>query len=194
MTLADTVLGSIITGVREDLAARKDVTSLADLQRQVGSAEPALDPMPAFRSDALSVIAEVKRASPSKGHLAEIPEPAELARAYQAGGASAISVLTEKRRFNGSLADLDAVRAVVDIPVLRKDFMVDPYQVWEARAHGADLILLIVAALADDFREACLRVLCSADPAAPLAALGLVQDTLRRLLQRHALAGMPRAA
>jgi len=150
VTLADTVLGSIITGVREDLAARKDVTSLADLQRQVGSAEPALDPMPAFRSDALSVIAEVKRASPSKGHLAEIPEPAELARAYQAGGASAISVLTEKRRFNGSLADLDAVRAVVDIPVLRKDFMVDPYQVWEARAHGADLILLIVAALADD--------------------------------------------
>ena len=92
-------------------------------------------------------ISEVKRSSPSKGVLASIPDPAALASTYEAGGASVISVLTEQRRFNGSLADLDAVRAAVDIPILRKDFIVTPYQIHEARAHGADLVLLIVAAL-----------------------------------------------
>jgi indole-3-glycerol phosphate synthase len=96
------------------------------------------------------VIAEVKRRSPSKGALADIPDPAELARRYAAGGAGAISVLTEQRRFGGSLDDLRAVRAAVDVPVLRKDFIVDPYQLLEARAAGADLALLIVAALDDD--------------------------------------------
>jgi len=95
------------------------------------------------------VIAEVKRASPSRGALASIPDPALLARQYALGGASAISVLTEERRFGGSLADLDAVRAAVSIPVLRKDFIAEPYQVLEARAAGADLVLLIVAALDD---------------------------------------------
>ena len=93
------------------------------------------------------MIAEVKRASPSKGALATIADPAALARTYAEAGARVISVLTEQRRFNGSLADLDAVRAEVDIPVLRKDFIVSPYQVHESRAHGADLVLLIVAAL-----------------------------------------------
>ena len=97
----------------------------------------------------LSVIAEVKRSSPSKGALSDIPDPAALASAYAEGGASAISVLTEQRRFGGRLDDLDAVRAAVDLPVLRKDFMVSEYQIWEARAHGADIILLIVAALDD---------------------------------------------
>ncbi|MHC3200285.1 indole-3-glycerol phosphate synthase TrpC, partial [Escherichia coli] len=85
----------------------------------------------------------------SKGALAQIPDPAALAAQYADGGATAISVLTEQRRFGGSLSDLDAVRAAVDIPVLRKDFMVEPYQFFEARAHGADLVLLIVAALDD---------------------------------------------
>lgn len=143
------VLDDIIDGVRIDLEARREAVSLDELRRQVDLQAAALDPMPAFRGPGLSVIAEVKRSSPSKGHLAKIPEPALLAAQYQSGGASAISVLTEQRRFSGSLADLDAVRESVTIPVLRKDFMVDPYQIWEARAHGADLILLIVAALND---------------------------------------------
>jgi indole-3-glycerol phosphate synthase len=95
----------------------------------------------------MSVIAEVKRKSPSKGDLADIPEPAKLAASYQEAGAAAVSVLTERRRFNGSLEDFDAVRKEISIPMLRKDFMVDEYQFYEARAHGADLILLIVAGL-----------------------------------------------
>ena len=95
----------------------------------------------------MKVIAEVKRSSPSKGALAAIADPAGLAADYEAGGATVISVLTERRRFGGSLGDLDDVRDRVDIPVLRKDFIVTSYQLWEARAHGADLVLLIVAAL-----------------------------------------------
>ena len=97
----------------------------------------------------MKVIAEVKRASPSRGSLAEIADPAALAVSYQTGGASAISVLTESRRFLGSLEDLSDVRSAVDVPVLRKDFIAEPYQVFEARAAGADLVLLIVAALDD---------------------------------------------
>jgi len=142
-----TVLDGIIAGVREDLAEREARTPLAALEARVAEAPPARDPMPAFRAPGLSVIAEVKRASPSKGHLGDIPDPAALATAYAAGGADAISVLTEQRRFNGSLADLDSVRAAVPTPLLRKDFIVTPYQLWEARAHGADLALLIVAGL-----------------------------------------------
>lgn len=145
-----TVLDGIISGVREDLARRRAVLSPAGLEARLTGVAPALDPMPGIRSaDGVAVIAEVKRSSPSKGALADIPEPGRLAQSYAAGGASAISVLTEERRFSGSLADLDEVRAAVRTPLLRKDFMVDPYQVTEARAHGADLILLIVAALDD---------------------------------------------
>jgi indole-3-glycerol phosphate synthase len=103
--------------------------------------------MPRFRADGVSVIAEVKRSSPSKGALAPIADPAALAADYAAGGAATISVLTEQRRFGGSLEDLRNVRRAVDIPVLRKDFIVSSYQLWEARAFGADLALLIVAAL-----------------------------------------------
>jgi indole-3-glycerol phosphate synthase len=109
---------------------------------------PALDALAALApADRVKIIAEVKRASPSRGDLAAIPDPALQARLYEQGGASAISVLTEQRRFKGSLADLEAVRAAVGIPVLRKDFIATPYQVFEARAAGADLALLIVAAL-----------------------------------------------
>ncbi len=145
-----TVLDDIVAGVRADLAHRREVTSLAALHERAAAQPPALDAEAALRAaPGVAVIAEVKRASPSKGALAAISDPAALAAAYAAGGATACSVLTEQRRFHGSLADLDAVRAAVRIPVLRKDFMVDPYQIVEARAHGADLILLIVAALTD---------------------------------------------
>ncbi len=144
-----TVLDSIVAGVREDLAARERRTSRSDVEAAVRAARPALDAEAVLRRPGLSLIAEVKRASPSKGALSEIPDPAALAAQYAAGGASAVSVLTEARRFGGSLDDLDAVRAALEIPVLRKDFMVTEYQVLEARAHGADLILLIVAALDD---------------------------------------------
>ena len=145
-----TVLDGIISGVREDLGRRRATLPLAELEARMADVAPAIDPMPGIRSaEGVAVIAEVKRSSPSKGALADIPEPGRLAQAYAAGGASAISVLTEERRFSGSLADLDEVRAAVRTPLLRKDFMVDAYQVTEARAHGADLILLIVAGLDD---------------------------------------------
>ncbi|MDO5093689.1 MAG: indole-3-glycerol phosphate synthase TrpC [Propionibacteriaceae bacterium] len=144
-----TVLDDIITGVREDLAARQAEHSLIDLMEQARAVAPAQEIVSRFREPGLSVIAEVKRRSPSKGDLAEITDPAALAEAYLAGGATAVSVLTEQRRFSGSLADLDAVRERVSAPLLRKDFMVESYQFYEARAHGADLALLIVAALSD---------------------------------------------
>lgn len=140
-----TVLDAIIDGVREDLAERRRRTPAPDLS----AVAPARDALAALAVGPVSVIAEVKRASPSKGALADIPDPAELAQQYARGGAAAISVLTERRRFGGSLADLDAVRARVEVPVLRKDFMVDAYQVTEARAHGADLVLLMASALDD---------------------------------------------
>jgi indole-3-glycerol phosphate synthase len=143
-----TVLDDIIAGVREDLAAREAVTSLSALKELAARRPSALDCVSRLKlDDAVAVIAEVKRSSPSKGALATITDPASLAHEYERGGAAVISVLTENRRFHGSLADLDAVRAEVEVPVLRKDFVVGPYQVWEARAHGADLVLLIVAAL-----------------------------------------------
>lgn len=151
MTTTGTVLDDIIVGVREDLAPRRRAVPDAEIEDRAQAAAPALDARARLAGDGttMGLIAEVKRASPSKGALAEIPEPAELAGTYADSGASAISVLTEQRRFRGSLADLDAVRERVDVPVLRKDFVVEPYQVHEARAHGADIVLLIVAALED---------------------------------------------
>ncbi|HEY0189110.1 MAG TPA: indole-3-glycerol phosphate synthase TrpC [Cellulomonas sp.] len=143
-----TVLDDIVTGVRADLADREAATPLSALKDRAARVPEAKECVSLLRlADAVTVIAEVKRSSPSKGALATITDPAALAAEYEKGGASVISVLTEQRRFHGSLADLDSVRAAVDIPVLRKDFVVTPYQIWEARAHGADLVLLIVAAL-----------------------------------------------
>ncbi|MGK5551090.1 indole-3-glycerol phosphate synthase TrpC [Actinomadura kijaniata] len=144
------VLDEIIEGVRADLAERQREVSLDALKEKAAQAPAPRDALGALRSQGVSVIAEVKRSSPSKGALAAIADPAALARDYEAGGAKVISVLTERRRFGGSLADLEAVRASVDLPILRKDFIVTSYQLWEARAHGADLALLIVAALEQD--------------------------------------------
>lgn len=152
-----TVLDSIIEGVRADVAAREAIVSLAEVKAAAHAAPPPRDVLAAMREPGIGVIAEVKRASPSRGQLANIPDPAVLARAYQSGGARIISVLTEERRFHGSLADLDAVRAAVTIPVLRKDFVVRPYQIHEARAHGADMLLLIVAALEQPALESMLE-------------------------------------
>ncbi len=142
-----TVLDDIIAGVRIDLAGREAEVSLDKLKARVERVPDPHDGLAALRAPGVSVIAEVKRRSPSKGALATIADPAALAGEYEAAGAAVVSVLTEGRRFGGSLADLDSVRVAVDVPVLRKDFVVSTYQVWEARAHGADLVLLIVAAL-----------------------------------------------
>src|SRR5699024_12685364 len=118
VTPTATVLDAMCVGVREDPAARRDPAPAAEVARRARAAAPALDAAARLRGDGstMGLIAEVKRSSPSKGALAEIPEPAELAATYAASGASAISVLTEQRRFRGSLADLDAVRARVDVP------------------------------------------------------------------------------
>ena len=149
------VLDSIIEGVREDLAMRR--LPLAQIREALESAPAVRNVGAAFTGPEISIIAEVKRSSPSKGALAAIEDPGALASRYEESGANVISVLTERRRFGGSLDDLDAVRARVDLPILRKDFMVDEYQFLEARAHGADLVLLIVAALSknqlDDYYQ-----------------------------------------
>ena len=149
------VLDSIIEGVREDLAMRR--LPLAQIREALESAPAVRNVGNAFAGPEISIIAEVKRSSPSKGALAAIEDPGALASRYEESGANVISVLTERRRFGGSLDDLDAVRARVEIPILRKDFMVDEYQFLEARAHGADLVLLIVAALSknqlDDYYQ-----------------------------------------
>jgi indole-3-glycerol phosphate synthase len=141
------VLNEILDGVRADLAARQREVTLDRLKDMARRAPSPKDPMAVLKGEDVAVVAEVKRASPSKGAMAAIADPAALAMDYEAGGASVISVLTEARRFAGSLADLAAVKAVVQVPVLCKDFVVSSYQLWEARAHGADLVLLIVAAL-----------------------------------------------
>lgn len=142
------LLADLTAGAVEDAAARASARPAADVERAALAQPPARDALAALApATQVKIIAEVKRASPSRGDLADIPDPAHLAALYEQGGASAISVLTEGRRFKGSLADLEAVKASVGLPVLRKDFIATPYQVLEARAAGADLVLLIVAAL-----------------------------------------------
>ncbi len=144
------VLEKILEGVRADLAARQGKMPLERLKEIARRAGPPRNPLSPLTGQDVAVIAEVKRASPSKGTMAAIADPAALAREYEAGGASVISVLTEPRYFGGSLADLSAVREAVGVPLLRKDFVVSSYQLWETRAHGADMVLLIVAALAQN--------------------------------------------
>nr|WP_174240991.1 indole-3-glycerol phosphate synthase TrpC [Clavibacter michiganensis] len=141
-------MGDLLAGALEDAAARRETRPVAQVEAEALARPAALDALGALApADRVKIIAEVKRSSPSRGALAEIPDPALLASRYETGGASAISVLTEGRKFRGSLQDLEQVRDTVSIPVLRKDFIGEPYQVLEARASGADLVLLIVAAL-----------------------------------------------
>lgn len=180
------VLDDIIAGVREDLEARRALLPLEALKQAALAAAPARDALAALtpsKQRPFAVISEVKRRSPSKGDLAQIPEPALLATAYAEGGAAAISVLTEERRFGGSLADFDAVRAAVDTPLLRKDFTVDEYQIFEARAHGADLVLLIVAALDDATLRSFLQL------TEELGMTALVETHTEEEIERAAAAG-----
>ncbi len=144
------MLADLYRGAAEDQAARELLEPMSSLEGRAAQASVPLDARAVLAPrDGVHVIAEIKRKSPSKGALADIPEPVLLAAAYQEGGASAISVLTEGRKFGGSLADLAAVAKAVHIPVLRKDFIATEYQVIEARASGADWILLIMAGLDD---------------------------------------------
>lgn len=144
------MLSDLVSGALTDASDRRALRSFAAVEAAALSRAPAIDALEALApTSRVKIIAEIKRASPSRGPLAEIPDAAALAVSYQTGGASAISVLTEQRRFGGSLADLQSVRDAVTVPVLRKDFIAEPYQVLEARASGADIVLLIVAALDD---------------------------------------------
>ena len=142
------MLESLYAGAIEDAAARELEFSLSEVERLATEAAPAVDALQALAPrQSVHVLAEIKRASPSKGDLANIADPVLLAQTYESAGASMISVLTEQRRFKGSLADLKAVKQAVNIPVLRKDFIANEYQILEARAAGADVVLLIVAGL-----------------------------------------------
>lgn len=142
------MLEELLAGAVSDAEQRLLARPFASVEAAARERVPALDALAALApADHVKILAEIKRASPSRGALAAITDPAALAVSYEAGGASAISVLTEGRRFHGSLTDLEQVRAAVTIPLLRKDFIATPYQVFEARAAGADMVLLIVAAL-----------------------------------------------
>jgi len=149
-----TILDRILDRTAAELAARKRATPLAVLERRAAEREEPVGLRRALSGPGVAVIAEVKRASPSRGPFPVPVDPPTVTRAYLDGGAAAISVLTDEPFFRGSLADLAAVAAVAHArtppaPVLRKDFVLDPYQIVEARGHGADAILLIVAALDD---------------------------------------------
>ena len=142
------MLQSLYAGAIADAKTRQESVSLSEVEQLASKAKPALDAIAHLGSgEFVRVIAEIKRASPSKGHLATIADPGALASVYESAGASAISVLTEQRSFLGSLRDFDEVRASVSLPLLRKDFIANEYQVFEARAHGADIVLLIAAGL-----------------------------------------------
>jgi len=177
------ILDQIVTLRREDLAAAKSSVSLDELRHRPLFAEPRRGFAAALQRRAPAVIAEVKKASPSKGLIRADFDPVAIARAYEAGGAAAISVLTEERHFQGKLDYLAEIRAAVSLPLLRKDFLFDPYQVTEARAWGADAILLIVASLDD----AALRELLTA--AADHGLDTLVEVHTREELERAVAAG-----
>jgi len=138
-------LNGIIEGVLEDVAQRSVPASM--LKDKLATAPQLRDAYAALNKEGMSLIAEVKRSSPSKGDLAEISDPISLAKSYQDGGADLVSVLTEERKFKGRVSDLIGVRQSINLPVLRKDFIVTEFQVYESRILGSDLLLLIIAGL-----------------------------------------------
>jgi indole-3-glycerol phosphate synthase len=145
-----TVLDRIVAAKRREVEQAKERLAEAELQQRAREAPEVRDFVAALREgSAVSLIAEVKKASPSAGVLRDPFDPVEIARIYEGHGARAISVLTDAPFFQGSLDDLRAVRAAVSLPVLRKDFLIEPYQVFEARAAGADAVLLIAEVLED---------------------------------------------
>jgi indole-3-glycerol phosphate synthase len=141
-------LEDLVGATREALHRRKQERPLADLEREAGAQPEGLPFAEALSRPGTSLIAEHKRRSPSAGTIRENSTCAELVRAYERGGAAAISVLTEERHFGGSLADLREARAATALPILRKDFTIDPYQLYEAKAAGADAVLLVVGSVA----------------------------------------------
>ena len=155
---AKNILDRIVEARRESIAHRKRVVPEVALKLAVEKGAPPRDFSAALSRDAFNVIAELKRASPSLGKIREDYAPAVLAAELEASGAAALSVLTEEDFFAGSMADLHEARKVTTIPVLRKDFIIDPWQVWETRAVGADSFLLIVAILSDDNFAICSRL------------------------------------
>lgn len=180
------ILQEICEHKRQEIAARQKAAPLEQACREAESADPA---RPVRFSDPISLIAEVKRRSPSKGALAEDVDPAAQARAYEAGGAAAISVLADEKYFGGSLDDLRAVRKAVSVPVLCKDFILTHYQVYEARAAGADLILLIVAAL-DDAQLHDLLALSRSLDMTPLVEVHDQHDLARAIAADASLIGI----
>jgi indole-3-glycerol phosphate synthase len=145
------MLDKIIAPKKEEVEQRKKVAPLAYLQERIARQKPLLDLAPALKGDQIRLIAEVKQASPSQGMLSPNFNPTELAQTYaEGGGAAAISVLTEANYFMGSIEHLAAIKEVVGLPLLRKDFIFDPYQLYESRAYGADALLLIVAILSQE--------------------------------------------
>jgi len=178
------VLAELYSGAHEDWLAREALVSREQLENRASLHNAPLDVLEALAPrERIHIIGEIKRKSPSKGPLAAIADPVELARAYESGGASAISVLTEQRRFEGSLADLEAVAQSVKIPVLRKDFLDSEYQVIEARAYGADWVLLIMAGLVDS------RVVTLLELAKSLGMQALVEAHSAEEVDRAAACG-----
>lgn len=142
------MLHELYRGALADAESRQSQIGFAEIEKLAAQQLPALDVAKILApSSRVKILAEVKRASPSRGDLAQIADPAQLAKVYESNGAAAISVLTESRKFKGSLDDLTAVRNAVSVPILRKDFIANEYQLLEARARGADICLLIVAGL-----------------------------------------------
>lgn len=177
------ILDRILATKRDEIDARAREMPLGDLRARAADSPPIRGFLGALRARDFSVIAELKRRSPAKGLLKASLDPGLVARTYEHGGAAAMSVLTDAKFFDGSDADLQQARAACALPILRKDFVIDPYQVWEARALGADAVLLIVRALED----ALLRELHALALSLDLSALVEVHDEAE--LERAAEAG-----